>query len=468
MASVLQQAAQTRTHVIQATSDEKRNALAQHLTPAETAKLAVSMFSELGSDQAFIRCLDLGAGTGMLSIALYDRYDGRIEQLDAVEADPVLATIFEAEMASVGVPHELTQGDALIATPDAAYDRVILNPPYKKMAANDPRQDALPCKSANLYAAFIAVGLSRLADNGELVAIVPRSWTNGGYFEPFRRYALSSYSLDAIHVYGSRTEVFSDTKVLQETMLVKFSKRKQVEEIEVSQSMGKSDGVTRTRYSSQDLIDPFGLVVRITPQDGSKLEETVCSLGLCPSTGKVVDFRNRERIFEEKPEGNDVYPMIYAGNFPKGVLEHPLRMGKPQWYKAEAGNVKALKQLIKPGPYVVVKRFSAKEEKRRVVARPLVLCTEAAIENHLNFIHAGTPRGVVPLRSVELAQGISLWLNSTYLDRWFRGVSGSTQVNARDIKAMPCPQLNDLERIGPRWRIGMEQGEIDEICKTFI
>lgn len=468
MASVLERAALTRMDAIRATSDKRRSAFAQHLTPPETARLAVSMFSELATDQLFIRCLDLGAGTGMLSVALYDRYDGHIELLDAVEADPVLATICEAELATIGVPHELFREDALVGTPNELYDRVILNPPYKKMAAGDIRQSMLPCRSANLYSAFMAVGLSRLAAGGELLAIVPRSWMNGDYFRPFREYALSNFSLDAIHVYGSRSEVFSDTKVLQETMLVRFSNCKQTERIVVSQSAGKDGEIARASHRPQELIDPKGLTVRIAPEDSNGPSETIASLGLCPSTGKVVDFRNRERIFEERPEGGDVYPMVYAGNFRNGELEHPLRIGKPQWYRAEEDNPKALRQLTKPGAYVIVRRFSAKEERRRVVAYPLVLTGDAAIENHLNFIHAGTPRSVVPLRSTELAQGLSMWLNTTYLDTWFRDVSGSTQVNAGDIKAMPCPSLDELEKVGSIWHASMGQEEIDEICKTLI
>ena len=176
MAQALQQAAATRINAIHATSEAKRHALAQHLTPPETATFAASMLSDLSTDQVFIRCLDLGAGSGILSIALYERYDGHIEGIDAVEADPVLATVYEAELASVGVPHDLTLGDVLVETPGGPYDRIVLNPPYKKMAASDARQSGLPCHSANLYSAFIAIGLSRLDENGELVAIVPRLW----------------------------------------------------------------------------------------------------------------------------------------------------------------------------------------------------------------------------------------------------------------------------------------------------
>ena len=463
MSRVLEQAARVRIDAIHATSDEKRSALAQHLTPPETAKLAVSMFSDLDPNQQFISCLDLGAGTGMLSIALYDRYDGHIEKLDAIEMDTVLATVYDAEMTSIGIPHELILGDALVDTPRKEYDRVILNPPYKKMPATDERQNLLPCKAANLYSAFMSVGLSRLTQGGELVAIVPRSWMNGDYFTPFRKYALGTFSLDALHVYGSRTEVFSDTKVLQETMLVRFSKRAQTDRIKVSQSTGKRDEIEIREYMHQDLIDPKSLVVRIAPGCSESDLETVSSIGLCPSTGKVVDFRSKDRISEAKPDGDAVYRLLYSGNFSDGRLNHPKPIGKAQWYVAD--DAKSIRQLTNPGSYVVVKRFSSKEERRRVTAYPLFLEEAVALENHLNFIHAGTPRQVVPLASKELALGLAMWLNSTFVDEWFRDVSGSTQVNAKDIKAMPCPSIDTLEEIGVHWEADLTQSEIDEICK---
>lgn len=463
MLNALEQAAKVRIDTIRTTSDEKRNVLAQHLTPPETAKLAVSMFSSLDPDKQFINCLDLGAGTGMLSIALCDRYDGHIEQLDAIEMDAVLATVYDAEMTSVGIPHELILGDALVDTPRKKYDRVILNPPYKKMSAADERQDRLPCKAANLYSAFMSIGLSRLADDGELVAIVPRSWMNGNYFTPFRKYALGGFSLDALHIYGSRTEVFSDTKVLQETMLVRFSKRAQADYIKVSRSTGKRDEIEIKEFMYQGLIDPESLVVRIAPESARGDLETISSVGLCPSTGKVVDFRNRNRISEARPDRGDVYKLLYSGNFCDGKLDHPKPIGKAQWYVAD--DQKSTRQLTNPGSYVVVKRFSSKEELRRVTAYPLFLDEPVALENHLNFIHAGTPHHVIPLASKELALGLSIWLNSTFVDEWFRDVSGSTQVNAKDIKAMPCPSVVTLEKIGGFWSADMTQSEIDEICK---
>ena len=464
MTEAFERAIQARTKAISDTPEATRQALAQHLTPPEVATLAAAQFSDTDQD---LDCLDLGGGTGILSVALLERYGKQIKRLDTIELDPTLAQVYDDEVRG-RVGGKTVLGDALLVEVGdrTKYDRVILNPPYKKMASDDPRQSHLPAHSANLYSAFIMRGIEQLKDGGELVAIVPRSWTNGDYFTPFRRYALSQCSLDSLHVYGSRDEVFSDTNVLQETMIVRISKRDQIGKIRVSESIVKGTQPVVTEYEAKDLIIGDKLVVRISPEESTNLAETIESVGLCPSTGKVVDFRSRSYITQEKPVERPSVPLIYAGNFPKGQLQHPLAFGKGQWFCLD--DDWAAKQVCDPGAYVLVKRFSAKEERRRVVAYPLVVDAPVALENHSSFLHQGRPRKVVPLRSANLAYGLSLWLNTTFIDEWFRGVSGSTQVNAGDIKRMPCPSLDELETLGKKWSIGMEQKVIDEVCGVLI
>lgn len=464
MTDAFERAIQTRIKAIAGTPAETRQTLAQHLTPPEVATLAASMFSDTNQE---LTCLDLGGGTGILSVALIEQYGDKIGRMDTVEIDPILARIYDKEIRGI-VSGKTIIGDALTtdAGDNTLYHRVILNPPYKKMASDDPRQMTLPARSANLYSAFIMRGIQQLADDGELVAIVPRSWMNGNYFTPFRRYALTQCSLDALFVYGSRGEVFSDTNVLQETMLVHLSKRPQASTIRVSESVVKGEVPTVKKYAATDLILGESKIVRIEPERLSTLSETVESLGLCPSTGKVVDFRSRSYITSKKPSGRPSVPLVYVGNFPHGTLEHPLSFGKGQWFCLD--DDWATKQVCQPGAYVLVRRFSAKEEIRRVVAYPLVVDEPVALENHSSFLHQGKPRKVIPLRSAELARGLSLWLNTTFIDKWFRGVSGSTQVNAGDIKKMPCPTLDELEALGESWAAGMTQDEIDETCEVLV
>ena len=465
MAEALERASWTRAKAIKGTTDAHRKAYAQHLTPPETARLAASMFSEQPSNRPFVSCLDLGGGTGMLSVALIERYEGRVSRMDTIEMDQALAEVFEREVRPLSAGETII-GDAITTYLPRRYDRIILNPPYGKMSASDPRQNILPTRSPNLYTAFMLVGLSLLADEGEMVAIVPRSWTNGDYFKPFRRFVLSNYSIDALHLYGSRSEVFADTSVLQETMLVRLSKRSQSPTIRVSQSPNKGDVPTVNEWAYDDIVVGTDLVVRAEPSQDGNLSNTIEGLGLCPSTGKVVDFRCRDRTYAVRPEGRHTVPLVYVGNLRGGTLTHPRGdLGKPQWFADDDDWGKA--QLMPLGSFVVVKRFSSKEEPRRVVAYPLDVDEPLALENHSTFIHAGRPRNVVPLRSPDLARGIAMWLNTTFIDEWFRGVSGSTQVNARDIRQMPCPTLEELEELGKSWSVGMTQEQIDKQCEGF-
>lgn len=102
------------------------------------------------------------------------------------------------------------------------------------------------------------------------------------------------------------------------------------------------------------------------------------------------------------------------------------------------------------------------------MAYPITIEEPIAFENHTSFIHAGNPRNVIPLPSATIAKGLSVWLNSTYIDNWFRDVSGSTQVNAKDIKAMPCPDEKLLLYLGTQWKPSIRQDEIDELVEGLI
>lgn len=100
------------------------------------------------------------------------------------------------------------------------YDFVIGNPPYMKIPKDAPEATAMPevCYGApNLYFIFASMGLFNLCEDGEMVYIIPRSWTSGAYFKRFREYFLTAGKLEHIHLFVSRSKVFDKESVLQET-----------------------------------------------------------------------------------------------------------------------------------------------------------------------------------------------------------------------------------------------------------
>lgn len=79
----------------------------------------------------------------------------------------------------------------------------------------------------NLYFLFMAMSIQQLKEEGQLVYIIPRSWTSGAYFERFRKWLFARTVIEHIHLFGSRDKVFNGESVLQETMIIKIRKTKQ-------------------------------------------------------------------------------------------------------------------------------------------------------------------------------------------------------------------------------------------------
>mgnify|MGYP002627079074 CR=1 FL=1 len=110
MSDALKRASEARTLAIKNTPAERRSHYGQHLTPPEVARLAVSLFSNTDTPP---RCLDLGAGTGMLSVALAHRYNYQISHIDAIELDKKLAQVLTDELNSCGMSCDVLICDAL-------------------------------------------------------------------------------------------------------------------------------------------------------------------------------------------------------------------------------------------------------------------------------------------------------------------------------------------------------------------
>jgi adenine-specific DNA-methyltransferase len=76
----------------------------------------------------------------------------------------------------------------------------------------------------------------------------------------------------------------------------------------------------------------------------------------------------------------------------------------------------------------------------------------------LNVIHQGKR----PLPE-DVARGLTVYLNATAVDLYFRSFNGHTQVNATDLRTMRFPSLDSLRRLGAwsKKERGLSQDEID-------
>lgn len=454
---------------------EEQAARGQYFTPFQAAQIIAGL--PRIPRGAMVRVLDPGAGSGILTAAIADRLhtarpDLRIH-FTAVESDEVLhdtlrETLTDVEGAT-GATTKLVDADFLewaLSAP-GQFDLVIQNPPYAKLRSGSDAQTLLRASGItvpNIYAAFLALGLRLLSDGGQQVAITPRSWMNGTYYSQFRHELVHAAGIDAVHTFESRSKVFGDTGVLQESIVVSVTKGQVPDSVTVFTSLDHSTEPSHRTVDYADVVTPDFIHVPATEEDAAAVAwmaqhatQSLADLGLTVSTGRVVDFRSREMLHHDRVPG--AVPMLNASHLRGGVAHHPIQPKKPEWFKAEPEQ--ASKLLVPGGTYVLIKRFSAKEERRRVVAATWESEGPVAFDNKLNYIHEDG-HGMDP----QEARGLWIFLNSSQLDHYFRVFSGHTQVNATDLRQMRFPTHQQLRELGDA--TVTEQDSIDVAVETAL
>jgi adenine-specific DNA-methyltransferase len=481
---------------------DKKASMGQFLTPASVAQLMAGMFNRL--DLPEISLLDAGAGIGSLLAAFVAKVCQHPQHTStlrvvAYEIDPFLIGYLhqtlelcnkECQRVDISFNYEIRETDfiedtvklleiGLLNSANATeFTHAILNPPYLKINANSQMRELLRSiglETSNLYTGFMAATAQLLKPRGEFVAITPRSFCNGPYFREFRKLFLEMMALEQVHLFESRQEAFSDDDILQETIIIQATKQsKKSSNVIINTSYGSNDDLIMSHYVPYlDLVQPDDLeqFIHIIPDQISqqivqRMELLTCTLkdlGLTVSTGRVVDFRAKEYL-RTNLENNTV-PLIYPVNLSNGYVEHPKITKKPQAIVSinETANL-----LIPNEHYVLCKRFSSKEEKRRVVA--VVYDADQfnyayiGFENHLNYFHKNG-RGL----SLTLARGLAVYLNSTLVDAFFRLFNGHTQVNATDLRKLKYPNLSQLLLLGTAIREGFPSlEEIDELIENQL
>jgi len=480
----------------------RKSAMGQFMTHSAVSEFMASLFKKTSG---VIELLDAGAGAGALTAAFVQRCCMEEKKPAAIkstvfEIEPLLLPFLQEMLdrckhtcidAKIAFESVVYKDDFILAGRDMLertlftfdqkkpqFTHAILNPPYKKIPSGSDHRlllRSIGIETVNLYAAFVAIALEMLCPGGELVAITPRSFCNGPYFRSFRQILLKTSSIDHIHIFGSRSKAFAHDDVLQENIIFHLTKNAAQGQVTISSSEHTdfSHGMTVHHVDFDQVVMPDDpdKVIHITLVDRSidderRIKSLPCSLSdlfIDVSTGPVVDFRLKEHIHLEPIVG--MVPLIYPAHCENGFVRWPLKTRKPNSIE-NAGET--AKWLFPNGWYTLTRRFSSKEEKRRIVATihdpNRVPGEQIGFENHLNLFHAGK-KGLSP----ELAKGLALFLNSKLVDNYFRQFSGHTQVNAADLRMIRYPHREQLEAWGARVNeIFPSQEEIDNIVEREL
>ncbi len=469
----------------------KRKSIGQFFTSTETAQYMASLF--VAPQKSTITVLDPGAGSGILTAAAIERlqHENHIKHISITcyETSRDILPLLKSNLnylssnSKISLDFRIIEENYITSQSDdfnqnlianknpSKYDLIICNPPYKKIMKDAAEAKSMPkvCYGApNLYFLFTAMGLFNLDADGEMVFIIPRSWTSGAYFQRFRDYLLEVGTLKHIHLFVSRDKVFEKENVLQETIIIKVDKSNIKESIKITCSNSNSDfkniSSIKVPYSSV-VVGEEKYVYLVTTEDElhvlqslNKWHNTLPSLGLKMRTGVTVDFRSKEYLRSEPT--NSSVPLIYSQHIKNGRVVFPIEKEYQYITTEKSGLIQRNKN------YLLVKRFTAKEEKRRLqcgiyLSNSLPEYDRISTQNKLNFVE-----GVNFDMSKQQVYGLFVLFNSTIYDQYYRILNGSTQVNSTEVNTMPVPKLEEIERLGSAL---IDSGDLSvEVCDNIL
>lgn len=474
---------------------EEQKKIGQFTTPIPVADFIAERLiknsKKLGSK---ISILDPGAGTGVLGLALveklFDLQQNKMIRLVTFENDPVAGKVLSENLrlardyatnCNIDFDFEINSYDYILGNDrvaindlyidEASYDFVIANPPYKKLRKNSPEaelMDFVVHGAPNAYGFFWAKSTIELKKGAISGFIMPRSWMSGAYFARLRHFMFKLGSLCEIHSFDERKNAFGSTNVLQELVIVLF-KKQNIDKIKYFYHNNINDLTESAGIFTATNMAIVGDEQRVyniaTERDRKSLLWTnqfstiFQDAGLKMRTGLTVSFRNRA-LLRDKLEDNAV-PIFYSDNFKDRLVY----MDNSNSHYLLT-NHKGLLQTNQD--YIFVKRFSTKEEHRRVqVAYFESDCFKSyrsiSTDNKLNFVTADDQ---------QVLLGAFIMLASTQFDRYYRLISGNTQVNSTEINTMKFPNKYQLIRLIMEKSVteilNLKQDQIDSLVEQFF
>ena len=117
--------------------------------------------------------------------------------------------------------------------------------------------------------------------------------------------------------------------------------------------------------------------------------------------------------------------------------------------------------------YVFCKRFTAKEERRRLqcgiyLSEDFPEYAMIGTQNKINYVDRTDGSDM----DIPTAYGVYTLLNSTLFDMYYRVLNGSTQVNSTEINSIPVPPSDKIRQMG---KTLIESGDLStENCDRIM
>lgn len=354
----------------------------------------------------------------------------------------------------VNLANSLTQLAASLGTVDV----VVCNPPYRKMTSGELEPlrhtyaDVIEAQP-NLYCLFIALCVRLLRIGGRAALVTPTSFLSGQYFGRLRKFLIRNTDVEHIGMVSDRQGVFIDVE--QETAMTVLRRCTEKDRSQVRANVSVVSGAGQYTSVGECTLPNAGAVWPIprAVEDVALLKTATLSrfrlsdYGYRARIGAYVWNRDKRPKFDSLQDARRVkahtaMPLMWSRDIVPGGI---VRLEDTSAYDGEHRFVdlgdKEHKSVV-TSPCVVMQRVTSNDQPRRLVAAavsPGVFDTYGGFvgENHVVIIEAVSGKPALP--PTKLAK----LLSAHAVDRYFRCISGATNVSAFELNqlALPDPQV---------------------------
>lgn len=469
-------------------SDKHRESLAMYFTPPSLTTRLIEDLKDNGAKfDSQIFCDPACGGAAFLaplalkiSQALKDRGASPKRVLNhikthllGIDADPTLCalsrhfllmTLYAEVIVTRHVPRfSIRCGNSLSLTNSilGRVDVVVCNPPYRKLKAHEVHRykNAFPEVTRlqpNLYSLFMCLCVKLLRVGGTAALVTPTSYLSGQYFSELRTFMMNNVDILSLGTLSDRNRVFIN--VQQETALTIIRRRKQysLPQIRASISLVSKDGTYKKVGKCVLLNSGSAWPVPRCKGDiellkcATKSKYRLQDYGYRVRIGAFVWNRDKRETYSSlgqvwDAQANNIFPLIWSSDIGR---DGSLRFTGRQKKNGEARFVELAndeRNIVIQNQSVVLQRVTSKEQPKRLVAavvpRKLLTRFDGYIgENHTVILEQ-------EVRSPKLTpRQLANLLGTPVIDRYFRCISGSTNVSAFELSQLVLPDPTELKR----------------------
>ncbi len=341
-------------------------------------------------------------------------------------------------------------------------DVVVCNPPYRKMTVDE----LVPLRrlygeviesQPNLYGLFIALCVRLLREGGRAALVTPTSFLSGQYFSALRKFLSRNTEIEHIGMVSDRLGVFIDVE--QETALTVLRRNAPAAEadvwadVSVVSAAGQYQSVGKCLLPRNGEVWPIPRAVEDVPllQAAGTSAYRLSDYGYRVRIGAFVWNRDKRPTFQCAREVSrarccTAVPLLWSADISlDGQVRFDEATAKAGEHRfVDLGSREHASVVAKPA--VVLQRVTSNTQARRLVAAPVPrqLFEEYGGfvgENHLVVLESTAES---PILTPEELAGL---LAVPAVDRFFRCISGATNVSAFELGQLSLPDPHRLKQL---------------------